>query len=204
MAKLHPTLSALLIIFGIGLPVLIGALTPGYDPLSDYLSELGAAGAPNSVLMSYGVFLTAGLIWTASTFAFWRAQPGIITSVAAILLLGTAVSYIGAAFYPCDAGCPMEGSAAQDMHNTFGIVGYLATPPALALAAAAFFARGRKALGILSLAVCAAFISGFVLMIGDHGGSLMGLWQRLADFSLFLWMAVTLPLLSRRAQAAPP
>lgn len=201
MARFHPALSALLVIFGIALPTLIGVLTPGYDPLSDYLSELGAAGAPYSALMSYGVFLTAGLLWTAATFAFWRAQPGLMTAIAALLLLGTAVSYIGAAFNPCDTGCPMEGSATQDRHNAFGIIGYFATPPALALAAAAFFARGRKALGILSLAACAAFITGFVLMASDPGGPLMGLWQRLADFSLFLWMAIALPLLGRRVQA---
>jgi len=178
-----------LLILGVAGPEAIGALTDGYHPQADYISELGATGAPFAAIVNYGLFLPIGVLFAAAAGFVWRRWPGKRRpSFAALLLLGVSVSYVGAAFFACDPGCPSEGSGSQLLHNAFGIVGYLTAPPALALLAAAAFAHGRHLLGALTSAATAAFVAGFLAMAADDNGLLLGAWQRLADYGLFTWM----------------
>lgn len=199
MRTFHLIAAVLLILFGSAAPEIIGALTPGYDPRSDFLSELGAPGAPYSALMNYGVFLPVGVLWAIATILLWRGLPkGALGAAGAFLLLGNAVSYIGAAFFPCDLGCPGEGSFSQAMHNLTGAIGYFLSPPALAMLGAHLLAKGRAALGAATLLVAALFSASFMLMMVDLNGADTGLWQRITDYSLFVWMLIA-ALLVRRA-----
>ncbi len=188
----------LLAFLGIAAPEIIGALTPGYDPRSDFISELGAPGAPFAALMSYGVFVPVGVLWAIAAVLLWRAlPPGAMGAAGSILLLANAISYAGAGIFPCDAGCPGEGTFDQMMHNFSGALGYFLTPPALALIGAHLMAKGRAAIGALTLAVAAMSGLSFLAMASNLEGETAGLLQRLADYPLFVWMLIAAFFLRR-------
>lgn len=199
MKRLHIAVGVLLIVFGVAAPQLIGASTPGYSARADFLSELGQSGAPFADLMNFGVFLPVGVLWAAGVALLWRALPrGASGAIAAALLFGNSISYFGAAFFPCDAGCPASGSFSQGMHNLTGAVGYFLSPAAFALLGAHLIGKRQSRLGALTIGVAALSAISFVAMLGDMKGSNAGLWQRLTDYSLFFWMLAA-ALMVRRA-----
>lgn len=119
-----------------------GAAWPGYSHVSQFISELGATGAPQARLVNLGGFLPVGVLLTlfAVLSAFLAPRSG--PRVAGFLLLALfAVGYLGAAFFPCDVGCrPATPSFSQMMHNLAGLAGYLGAPIGLILLGVA--ARG--------------------------------------------------------------
>ncbi len=166
--------------------------------MSNFISELGAPGAPYAELMSYGVFVPVGVLWAIAAMSVWRAlPPGAIGAAGSILLFANAISYAGAGIFPCDAGCPGEGSFDQMMHNLSGALGYFLTPPALALIGAHLIGRGRAAIGALTLAVAALSGLSFIAMASNLEGGTAGLWQRLTDYPLFVWMLIAAFFLRR-------
>jgi hypothetical membrane protein len=199
MTFIRMILGAALLLCGIVAPIVIGTLTPGYDPRADFLSELGQTGAPYANAMNLGAFLPAGVFWALGAGLIWRSLPkGALGAAGAALLLANALSYVGAALFPCDAGCPASGSFNQMMHNFSGAFGYFLTPPALALIGAHLMANGRTALGGAALAVAALSGVAFAQMLTDLQGAQAGLWQRLADFTPFVWMSAALLSLRKR------
>ena len=199
MQTIQRLTGVLLVLFGIAAPEIIGALTPGYDPRSNFISELGAPGAPFADLMSYGVFVPVGVLWAIAAMFVWRALPaGAIGAAGSVLLFANAISYAGAGFFPCDAGCPGEGSFDQMMHNLSGALGYFLTPPALALIGAHLIGRGRAAaIGALTLAVAVLSGLSFIMMVSNMESGTAGLWQRLTDYPLFVWMLIAAFFLRR-------
>ncbi|NNE39280.1 MAG: DUF998 domain-containing protein [Marinicaulis sp.] len=189
MKTLHLIIAALLIFCGVILPQTLAEMQVDYRWTGQYLSELGATGAPHAGIMNNFGFLPAGVLWAAALFLLIRRVGGGATFVAgALLLMGTSISYIGAYFFPCDLGCPIEGSEKQFMHNTLGLVGYLTAPFGFVLVASQFFRSRQSNLGALS-ALAAVLVSlGFLMMASAVDASLKGAWQRLADFTLFFWL----------------
>jgi hypothetical membrane protein len=173
---------------GIVLPTTLGLLWPDYNPLSDYLSELGATGAPHAAIMNYAGFLPLGALWALGLFSLLAGERSKALVAGVILLLGTTVSYLGAAAFHCDAGCPMEGSSSQMMHNSLGVIGYLTAPWGLALIGWHYVSTKRAMAGVLSFVAAAATLTGFLMMANPEMDALKGAWQRLADFSLFVWL----------------
>jgi hypothetical protein len=151
--------------------------------------------------MNFAGFLPTGVLWLIAVIQLWRASPkGVSPTVAAGLLSLTALSYLGAVAFPCDPGCPAEGSERQAAHNLLGFAGYVGAPPALVVLGLHYLRRGILALSVISLVTGAVFSLGFALMVGAEaaaGGALKGVWQRMADYSLFAWMAAAAALLSR-------
>lgn len=199
MRALHLAVSAMLIVCGIVLPTALGVLWADYDPASSFLSELGARDAPYAAVMNYAGFLPVGALWAlAAALLYARAPKSALSGAGALLLLGNAVSYVGASVFPCDAGCPLQGSDTQAMHNLLGVIGYLATPPALVFLGIAFF-RSNRLLSLLTLLVAAVCTAGFVMMAAPEAAPVRGFAQRSVDFTQFAWMfAAALLVRSRK------
>ncbi len=165
--------------FGLIVPAAIGFLTPNYNANQQYISELGAQGALNATLVNWGIFLPTGLftliavLWLVTQLPRSQRMP-------ALLLLGIGLGNIGAALFPCDAGCPAEGSAQQAIHNTIGLVQYLSGGIGLLWISR----RGSPPLSLcLGMVVLAC-----LFMMGGPGAEMRGLWQRLAELCLFGWL----------------
>jgi hypothetical membrane protein len=202
MKSVFRVAAILLIATGVTLPTVLGAQWPEYSPAANYLSELGAIGAPHGAWMTYGGFLPVSILWTLSIVLLYLRSPKSSKLLAGVcLLLGTSVSYFGAVLFRCDLGCPIEGSESQLMHNLLGVIGYLATPPALILIGLHFNKTGEKLLGGLTFVTAALCVVGFIGLAAPENAAMKGLFQRMADFSLFAWVVAVAFLLKQKPLA---
>lgn len=130
LARLVFPFAALSAVFVLLLTVLGGANFPNYSHASQFISELGATGAPHEMLIRFTGFLPAGVfLWLFSLGAFLLLPRSRLTTFGLIGIFLYAGGYVVAAFFPCDLGCrPVQPSTSQVIHNLFGLIGYVAAP----------------------------------------------------------------------------
>ncbi len=78
----------------IAAPFVFGAMFPGYSHVRDYISELGAAGAPHATAVNLFTFLPTGLLFIVATFSLKGVLPrssAVTVGLALVSLVG--VSY---------------------------------------------------------------------------------------------------------------
>ncbi len=110
-----------------------GASWDGYDHVAQYISELGADGAPYGWHVSWLGFLPIGLLICAFAYFAWRAAPAsVLATLGFVGVFLFSIGYVGSAFFPCDFGCrPNTPSFSQVMHELIGLAGYLLAPMTL-------------------------------------------------------------------------
>jgi len=198
----NDSLTRLLAICGIVGPIqfivvtlVFALLQPGYDPIRQYMSELGEAGAPNAIGYNMPAFLL-GLLMIAFAFGLHRGiSAGKGSKLVPILIAVAGVGWVGASLFHCDPGCVNESFTGK-MH---GIVGIFAVPP-LVIAPLAILPRLKKdnrwwsyrpfsrIMGALAVILFA------VMFTAEASGALepyRGLLQRLTFYPALLWMEVT-------------
>lgn len=167
------------------------ALTPGYSHVSQFISELGARGAPYEMSVRLAGFLPAGLLLLAFSVLAFRAIPR--SRSVSLSLFGLAVyaaGYLVAAAYPCDAGCrPTEPSTSQLIHNAGGSAGYLVAPLFLfALARATRAWPGAARLAVTGYAASAVALLALLTLSPDS--EYAGLSQRALEFAVLGWVSM--------------
>ncbi|MDQ3205059.1 MAG: DUF998 domain-containing protein [Pseudomonadota bacterium] len=173
----------------VGLTVAGGAAFPGYSHASQYISELGARGAPHGDLVTFAGFLPAALLLMTFAVAAAKALPRSAWTVVAMAGVWLyALGYLVAVPFPCDPGCrPLAPSTSQALHNLGGLVGYLSGPIALLIIAVR--ARrwpGARALRWLALA---GGVTALLAMAGmDPTFAYAGMAQRLIEGSMLTWV----------------
>ncbi|MFZ5670349.1 MAG: DUF998 domain-containing protein [Pseudomonadota bacterium] len=164
-----------------------GAAWSGYSHLTQYISELGAAGAPHGRLVSLGAFLPVGVLLSLfAVLAMLLPPRGLLRTLGFLGLIVFAAGYTAAAFFPCDPGCrPADPSPSQTMHLLFGLAGYVAAP--LMLTALAISARGWPVPRWLSpLGFLCAAVSGIAFL--GMAPPLEGLFQRVLEGAVAVWV----------------
>lgn len=164
-----------------------GAAWPGYSHIGQFISELGANGAPHGRLVSLAGFLPVGVLLMAFSVLAASLQPrNALKIIGFIGLFLFALGYFAAAFFPCDFGCrPEDPSPSQMMHNLFGLLGYVFAP--LMLLLLAFGVRkepGGRWLLPLGIACAVVAGAGFLTIETD----LRGLAQRALEAAVALWV----------------
>ena len=182
---------AALLFAGIILPEFLGTTRSDYSSFANYLSELGATGTPTQALTNSLAFPLVGISCILIIIALWHRLPstGGVRAGLICLALGLPLAYFGAAVFPCDYGCPVEGSASQTAHNLLGLVQY-----PLAIVGFALLAANLKSNPIWRAAFAlagGAMAIGFVMLLIPDQASLRGAWQRLGDYTAFLVLAYT-------------
>ncbi len=173
----------------IAVVVVAGAAWPGYDHLRQYISELGATGAPHGQEVSVFGFLIPGALliaFAALTFLSLRRS-----ALSLLGFVGVALFYAGyffSGFYRCDFGCPVGGgSHAQRMHELFGVPGYFAAPATLALLA--FASRRWQGAGpLFPLGLLCAAVALVSLPLLGAGFEFHGLAQRALEGAMAAWV----------------
>ena len=180
---------ATLLFAGIMLPEFMGATRSDYSSFANYLSELGASGTTTQLLTNRLAFPLVGLSCILIVIALWHRLPytGGVRAGLICLGLGLPLAYFGAAVFPCDYGCPIEGSASQTVHNLLGLIQYPLAVIGFALLAVNLKSRPVWRVGFALAA--AAMATGFVMMLIPEQASLRGLWQRLGDYTAFIVLA---------------
>ena len=93
------------IIYAIVLTVL-GSLWPGYNPISQYMSELGAIDAPHAIVMNVLGFQLLGIFMTGYGFGLYRGvSKGWDSKIGVALIVIAGVDMVLVGFFPCDPGC---------------------------------------------------------------------------------------------------
>jgi hypothetical membrane protein len=176
-----------------GSMILFGALHPGYSHLRQYVSELGATGAPHALFMSSAGLLLSGVLTMAFALGVARVAAAVrMRTLTCVLVLIVGVGRSLAGLFPCDPGCafPPETVSAR-IHNVVGVTALLCgTFAPLA------FARGVKSLGPLwihRLSILLGVIPlGLMLLgilLGPHA-PFAGLLQRLVLGCFYGWATV--------------
>lgn len=164
-------------------------LVPGYDVSTHYISELGARGTPHAGLIAWAGFALLALLGAGTIVRIARARVLAGTAAVAVwLLLSEPMAYLLSAAFPCDLGCPIDGTVSQQLHNLAGVLTYPVT--AVALLLFAMQPRIGALQRLLWLAVCMAWLVLFALMLAPGLEPWRGLLQRTAEWVVYgaLWV----------------
>lgn len=187
--------------------IIIGALRPGYDPIDQFVSELGETGSPYAPLMNIVGFMGGGAMMLLFAIALWRSLPrSALTTIASLLIAVFAVNVVAAGIWSCDVGCPTsDGSPDQQLHDLVSVIAF----PALifgTLTWSAFFLQRPdwRGFGIYSLVTGIAAVGLLIAMIASEATrEATGLLQRLFLLVLFIWMALlSIRLLQRETRSS--
>lgn len=169
--------------------VLGAAAFPNYSHATQFISELGAAGAPHEVAVRFVGFLPAGVFLSLLVVAAYRGLPrSHATSLGLVGIAVYAAGYLVATVFPCDAGCrPAQPSTSQIIHNLVGLAGYLLAP-AFLLSLAWSARRWPGGVHLAYLGVLAAVLALGGLMTLSPRSPYAGLSQRVIEASVLLWV----------------
>jgi hypothetical membrane protein len=161
----------------VGCWAVAGAVTHGYSPIDDAISDLAAVDAPTRVAMTTG-FVVFGVGLVAFGLALRHSLGG--GAWMAAIATGTCTIAV--------AATPLGGWSGDSVHATFAGLGYAAIVLLPALAAPALAARGRtgwaRASWFMSLAAA------LFLVVSTFGPG-HGAWQRLGLTVGDAWIVVT-------------
>jgi len=178
--------------------VLAGELRPGFDHVSQYISELGERGSSTEIFMRFGGFVASGFLIVGYAAAFHATvvrvtdRPRLALLVAVLVALD-GIGRIGAGIFPCEPGCAAPEVLSQRLHGLSSTVAFLALAAA-ALLATILFRRntGLRLLSAYSFASgCAGLIFLALMSASEATHVHIGLYERLASGVLTLWVFVT-------------
>jgi hypothetical membrane protein len=174
--------------------VACGTMRPGYNHFTQYISELGERGCSTEVLMRYGGFIPAGLMYVGFAVSllvmFGESWSGVI---AAVFVGVSGLARIGAGTFPCDVGCgePII-SLSQRLHSLFASVAFVTIILAAILWGIVF--RRYRGLGELTNYSVGSGVLGLMFLMlmvwNAEPGSARGLLERLASGTLSLWVFI--------------
>jgi len=184
------TMCLTLFISGIILTELISFLRSDYNLINHFISELGAAGAEYSRIINYFGFVPTAFSALIITLLLQSKFSNTRLSRAGFLLVGSGVfiGYFGAFIFPCDYGCPAEGSFSQNMHNNLGLISYLIIPVGLFILGIGLRKEPMIINPLIPFVATFVFLLGFFMMLNPSQIDLLGLWQRLADYTVFIFL----------------
>ena len=160
------------------------SLKTDYSHISQYISELNAAGSAWDWQTGYFGFLPLGLLGFMLLLLVWPSTK--LAGACALgywLLIGEPIAYVGSVFFPCDLGCPTEGSFSQNVHNVVSTVTLLITTAGLVLLSFNRRLSPIKRIGWVVLA--ATFMGLYALALVPDLEPVRGVLQRLAEGILY-------------------
>ena len=184
------TMCLILFLSSIILTELIGFLRSDYNLINHFISELGAAGAEYSRIINYFGFVPTAFSALIIVLLLQSKFSNTRLSRAGLLLVGSGVfiGYFGAFIFPCDYGCPAEGSFSQNMHNNLGLIYYLIIPVGLFVLGIGLRKEPMIINSSISFGAAFVFLLGFFMMLNPNQIDLLGLWQRLADYTVVVFL----------------
>lgn len=176
---------------------------PGYDHARQFMSELGASGAPHGTTVNRWGYVPNGVLVTVfCLLAAWILRGSALAVTACLLLALNGVGMTGAGVYPCDFECSRsDPSPSAMLHDQFGLLGYVCALFGVGLAA--LWARRSAApwLAPLGLGVLIVSLVGLFGVVADV--EMAGLFQRAMEAALALFMVALGWALMRGLRAAP-
>ena len=171
-----------------------GMLIPGYDPMSQLISESYAIDTQYGIYLRFLAYLPSGLLiawfcFTARNY-FPRSRGLNAGFLGAGIFYGLATVMV--ALFPCDAGCNKElidPSISQLIHSLVGLLTYLFVPICLMIIGWEL-KRFKQAKRFSQYSLVAGFLTlGLVLvLLAMPQSAYIGLIQRLMELLFMLWI----------------
>lgn len=178
--------------------VIAGELRPDFDPVRQYISELGERGSRTEVFMRYAGFVATGLMHVLYAMAFYATVSRISAQVRLTLLLAmliglNGIGRIGAGIFACEPGCVAPEVLVQRLHSLSATLAFFSIASAAVFGAILFRSDHRlRPLSAYSLASgCAGLIFLWLMSSSVATHAFTGLYERLASGVLTLWVFVT-------------
>lgn len=188
--------------------ILAGELRPGFDHVTQYISELGERGSSTELFMRFGGFVGSGILIVGYAAAFHATVARITNRRWLPLLVATLIALdglgrIGAGILPCEPGCAAPEALSQRLHGLSATIAFLSIAAAALLGTVIFRRDARlRPLSAYSLASGCAGLIFLALMSASEATHIhTGLHERLASGVLTLWVFVTAWRLRRLGQA---
>lgn len=170
----------------------VGWLTPNYSHVGQYVSELGADGAPYSFIMNwFGIVPFGLLICCFAACLFTQLQPGLLGKLLGAMLFLVGIGFVLAGGYSCDAGCSFVGmSRSAVIHNMSAMSAFLG-----AILVGVLHVIYQCRIGVARGAICMSMfftlsmVAAFAgLVVAGPLSTLIGLIQRCFLAAFCLWL----------------
>ncbi|HPH34228.1 MAG TPA: DUF998 domain-containing protein [Methanoregulaceae archaeon] len=169
--------------------VAIGLATPGYDPVTQLVSELGIPGTPYATAMnSVGLIMTGILISVFASAVHSVLSGGWKGALGAVLVAVAGISFVAMGIFHCDKGC-IPTTSGGSLHLLFGMVA-LAAGLSAALLFSLVKARERGWNGYWQYSLFTGVLILVMLPLLLLHPDKAGLVQRILIGLIFLWMEV--------------
>lgn len=172
----------ILTIFWVGLQLVASWVKPGFDHISQFISEINATGTPNAGVLGWVGFIPLAMV-AFSLLVSMRSKLRVrgISHVGWLLLFLWPFGYLAAALAPCDAGCPADGSSSQAIHNVVAAISYFGFALGALLLALTPKTAWPVRVGLVLLATITVF--GFLLMASYPMMEIRGAIQRYTEIA---------------------
>lgn len=173
--------------------IISGSLRPGYDHLTDFISELGADGSAYADLMNFAGFIPSGIFIALFGISLFFLLPGkMAPKIGAVLVTVFGIGVALAGIFSCDPGCPVDGSTEAIIHDRVSVIAFISGSLGYIILGLSFLRLPEwRSLWIYTLISGILAIVFLVVMINSvEAGQFTGLWQRLFLLTLFQWLFV--------------
>jgi hypothetical membrane protein len=183
-------------LFRLGLILLLGALQADYSQSRDFISELGAPGAPFPAVMNLIGIALVGLLLVVFSVPLWRLQPrGPLGTIGSLLLAVSGAAFVAVGLLPCDQpGCePGDFTVVMQGHILAGLLAMTAQTLAVtAFGLRLFSGTGPRWYAATSLALGLTALLALALLFGAGSRpSAPGILQKAMQFSTDVWVFVS-------------
>ena len=165
-----------------------GVNHPNYQHMSQFISELGATGAPNARIVSLFGFIPTSIFLTVFVLLAIYLSSKQTKQILGFVGIGVyAITLSVAALYPCDAGCrPDNPSTSQIIHNLSAIFGYLSGIAGIFILASDAKQKGGRKIAAIGSILGSLALAMFFLLNPDF--SFVGIVQSVFELSIYTWI----------------
>ena len=166
---------------------------PGYSPVHNFISALGASGAETEYIMNYVGFIPSGFLFVLFSISLLaQTAHKLLPKIGSILIMAFGIGMVGAGIFSCDIGCPSDGSIEALIHDQISVIMFN-----LVILGILLFGFVFKKMPKFNNLSTFSFVTGVVsiillaIMISTiESRNMTGLWQRLFLLSIFVWCSV--------------
>lgn len=183
----------ILTVFWVGLQLVASWVKPEFSHIGQYISEINATGTQAAGALGWVGFIpfgmvAAGLLLTSKPYM----RVSGVSQLGWYLLFLYPLAYLGAAIAPCDAGCPVDGSSSQAIHNGLALITYFGF--ALGAFLLAFTPQTNWLIRIAFILLAVITVLGFLLMVFPELSDIRGAIQRYAEIAQLavFWLLIGL------------
>jgi len=171
--------------------ILFGSLNTEYSHISQFISELGADGAPNNTLMNFLGIIPFGLsILLFAIGSFLSLKNDLLGQISFSFLGITGILFVMAGLYSCNVGCDFDNMTQEAIvHNMSAFSAFILFLISAIVLGLNYFSKRKNKMHLFSLtgAIVGMLLFYIISTTGIYS-DFRGLYQRLFIVNFFIWL----------------